>query len=226
MSHRHTHIHKTHHNPDLGEAITFCLIVFSMLGHGACTQMSFCHGTFNFPKLGFSWLWRPTNFYVDLRLKWGLKWSYSLCWDIFKDMWHTTYKKINQNDSPLLMVESQIANLTHDPSFGHNLCFEYPNGSWKPISDICVSRSLQWYKKIFNPMSFIPCNHLLKIWEFIETPTPKEGAHLGVSGFIPSYFPIVPGAWNVIPRFHSWLTPLQTFTLVANPSLGLWHSLK
>ncbi len=34
--------HKTHHGPDLGEAITFPLILFSVLGHGPYTQMSFC----------------------------------------------------------------------------------------------------------------------------------------------------------------------------------------
>jgi hypothetical protein len=41
-SHRQIWIHKIHHNPDLGEAITFPLIVFSMSGHGASTQLSFC----------------------------------------------------------------------------------------------------------------------------------------------------------------------------------------
>jgi hypothetical protein len=32
-------------------------------------------------------------------------------------------------------------------------------------------------------MDFDPDNRLLKIWESIETPTPKVGAHLGVWGF-------------------------------------------
>jgi hypothetical protein len=35
-----TWTHKTHHGPDLGEATTFPLIVLSVLGHGAYTQMS------------------------------------------------------------------------------------------------------------------------------------------------------------------------------------------
>jgi len=51
-------------------------------------------------------------------------------------MLHTTYTQRNQGDSQLLMVESQIVNLTPDPSFGHNLCFKYPIGSYKPIFDI------------------------------------------------------------------------------------------
>jgi len=35
--------------PELGGSTTFPLLIFSMLGHEACTQMSFCLGT---PKLG------------------------------------------------------------------------------------------------------------------------------------------------------------------------------
>ncbi len=52
------------------------------------------------------------------------------------------------------MVKSQIGSLTPDPSFGHNLCFKYPNGSCKPILDIYISRALSWCKELFNPMSF------------------------------------------------------------------------
>jgi len=36
-------------------------------------------------------------------------------------------------------------------------------------------------------MSFDPYNHPLEIQEFIGTPTPKVGTHLGVWGFIPSH---------------------------------------
>jgi hypothetical protein len=36
-------------------------------------------------------------------------------------------------------------------------------------------------------MGFDPCNYSLKIWEFVENPTPKMGAHLGVWRFIPSH---------------------------------------
>jgi hypothetical protein len=84
------------------------------------------------------------------------------------------------------MAKSQIGNLTPGPSFGHNLCFKYPNDSCKPILDISISRSFQWYKEFFNPMSFDPYNHSLKIWKSIGTPTPKVGVHLGVWRFIPS----------------------------------------
>jgi hypothetical protein len=43
-------------------------------------------------------------------------------------------------------------------------------------------------------MSFDPWNRLLKIWESIETPTPKVGDHLGMWGFIPSHFFALLGA--------------------------------
>ncbi len=54
-------------------------------------------------------------------------------------MWHATCTQGNQGDSQLLIVESQIDNLTPSLSFGHNLCFKCPNGSCKPILDIYVS---------------------------------------------------------------------------------------
>jgi len=71
------------------------------------------------------------------------------------------------------MVGSQIDNFILDLSFGHNLCFKYPNGSWEPISKIYMSRTFQWYKEIFNPMSFGFYNCPLKIEKSIKTLTPK-----------------------------------------------------
>jgi hypothetical protein len=43
-------------------------------------------------------------------------------------------------------------------------------------------------------MGFDPYNRSLKMWEFIGTPIPKVGAHLGVWGFIPSHSPTFPRA--------------------------------
>jgi hypothetical protein len=57
-------------------------------------------------------------------------------------------------------------------------------------------------------MTFDPYNHLLKIQEFIEIPTPEMGTHLGVWGFIPSHPPTFPGTGNVIHGLRSWFTPL------------------
>ncbi len=63
-NHKQTWTHKTHHSLDFGEATTFPLIVFFVVGHGANTRMSFCPGTLKlrvskFPKLGFPRFWRP-----------------------------------------------------------------------------------------------------------------------------------------------------------------------
>ncbi len=121
------------------------------------------------------------------------------------------------------MVVSQTANLTHGPSFGHNLSFKNPNGSCKPILTIFVLRFFQLYKELLNKLSFDPCNGPLKIQESIRIPTPKVGANLGVWGFIPSHSLALPGTWNVIPGLNFWLAPLQTLALVMNPRLELQH---
>jgi hypothetical protein len=134
----------------------------------------------------------PITLCANLRLRWGLKKIYSLHWGLFNDMLQTTCTQGNRCDSWLLIVGSQIGNLTPHPSFGHNLCFKCPNGSCEPILDIYVSRAFQWYNKISNKIGFDPWNFSLKIWDSIKTPTPQMGAHLGVWGFIPHTFP------------HSW----------------------
>jgi hypothetical protein len=43
-SHRRTPIHKTHHSSNLGEATTFPLIVYFVVGHGTNIQMTFFPG--------------------------------------------------------------------------------------------------------------------------------------------------------------------------------------
>jgi len=103
-------------------------------------------------------------------------------------MWHATYMQVNQSDSWLLVIGSQIEILTLSLSLSHNLCFKYSNGSCNPILDICISKSFQWHKEVFNLMSFDPWNHSLKIQDSIGIPTPK-GVHLGMCGFIPSHTP-------------------------------------
>jgi hypothetical protein len=137
-------------------------------------------GVSKFPKLKLMWLWAPITLCANLPLRWDLKQSCSPCQEFFKDMLHTTYTQGNRSNSWLLMVNSQIANLTSDLSFGHNLCFKCPNGSCEPISNIYVPNFFQWYRELFDPIGFDPWNRSLKIWESIGTPTPKMGAHLGI----------------------------------------------
>jgi hypothetical protein len=64
--------------------------------------------------------------------------------------------QLNWGDSRLLLVENQIGSLIFGISFGHNLCFKYPNGSCEPILDIYISRDFQLYKELFNLMSLDP----------------------------------------------------------------------
>jgi hypothetical protein len=80
-------------------------------------------------------------------------------------MWHATCMHVSQGDSWLLMIKSQIDILIFSPSFDHNLCYKYSNGSCKPILDIYVSRDFQWHIKLFNPMNFGLCNCFVKIWD-------------------------------------------------------------
>ncbi len=170
-------------------------------------------GVLKFPKLKLPRLWRPITLFANLWLEWGLKKNCSPLPELSNGMWHATCMKGNQGDSQLLMVLS----------FGHNLCFKYPNGSCEPILDIYVPRAFSLYEIFCSSMGFDPCNHYLKNQKSIRTLTPKVGVHLGVWRFIPSHSPTLLGAWNVTLKLHSWPTPSQALTLVASPRLGLWH---
>ncbi len=118
-SHGHTQIHKTHHVLDFGEANTFPLIIFSMINHKGCVQMSFFSrfpkipklGILKFPKLGLPKLWRPITSCIDLRLKLGPKQSCSSHWELSNDMWCITYTHVIQSDSQHSKCEcdSQVA---------------------------------------------------------------------------------------------------------------------
>jgi hypothetical protein len=139
----------------------------------------------------------PITLRENLRLRWGLKKHCSPCWELSKGMLHASFTRGNQSDFGLLVVDSQIGDLTFGPSFNHNLCFICPNVSCEPISDIYVLRNFQWYKKIFSPLGLDPCNYSLKIWKSIGTPTPKVGIPLGVWRFIPSHSLTLSGTWDV-----------------------------
>jgi hypothetical protein len=93
MSHGLTRTHKTHHGPDLGEATTFPIIVYSVAGHGAYIQMAFLSrdsrvGVPKSRQLGLLQLWSPITLRADLRLRCGLKKSCSSCQELSNDMWH------------------------------------------------------------------------------------------------------------------------------------------
>jgi hypothetical protein len=133
-------------------------------------------------RLGLLRLWGAITLRADLGLRWSLKQSCSLRRELSNDMSHIICTHENRVDSRLLVVGSQTANLTPNPSFGHNLCFRCPNGQCKPILDIYVSRAFHWYKDFLKPLSFDPCNRPLKIRKSTETPNPQSGTPLGCEG--------------------------------------------
>jgi hypothetical protein len=133
--------------------------------------LGFPSGSLEIPKIGTFVALGPIILSKDLRLKWRVKQSYSLCQTLSNSMSHATCTQGNRGNSWLLVVGSQIANLTFGPSFGHNLCLKCPNGSCEPILDIYIPRSFQWYKDHLNPMGLDPYNRSLKVWESIESPS-------------------------------------------------------
>ncbi len=86
------------------------------------------------------------------------------------------------------MVGSQIGSLIPSPFFGHNLCFKCSNGSCEPILNIFISIAFQWYKELFNPMSFDPLKLFFESSGIHLDSNFKVGAHLGVCGLILSFF--------------------------------------
>jgi hypothetical protein len=65
-------------------------------------------------------------------------------------------------DSWLLVLGSQTASLSSDPSCCHNLCCRCPNGPCEPIFDMYTLITFQWYKEHPNARCFDPCNWILK----------------------------------------------------------------
>jgi hypothetical protein len=76
-SHKETRIHKTHHGLDLGEAITFPLIIYFVVNHGTNIQMAFFlglpNGSLKIPKVGTSTTLGAHNFVcrplIEMRFK-------------------------------------------------------------------------------------------------------------------------------------------------------------
>jgi hypothetical protein len=180
--------------------------------------MAFCHGTPKFPKLGLSQLCGTITLCENLRLGWGLKKSCSPCQELFNNMSHANWTQGNWGDSWLLLVGSQIVNLTPDPSFGHNLCFICPNGSCQPTLDIYVPIAFQWYKELPNPMGYDSWICSLKIWESIRTPTLKMGAHLGMWVFILSHSP----TFSTSREHEMWFLGFTLGSQLYKPLLWSW----
>jgi len=124
------------------------------------------------PKLswfGLPRLWMLITPRLKLGSERGLNQSCSSPRELSNGVSHFTCTHRNRVDSRLLVVGSQIANLTPGPSFDHNLCWRCPNGSCEAILDIYTSRPFQWYKERLNARCFDPWNRVLSFRESWRT---------------------------------------------------------
>jgi hypothetical protein len=166
--------HMTHHGPDLGEATTFppysilCVTPQHPHSNGFLSQDS-QGGVPKLSRFGLPGLCEFIILCSDLRLGWGLKQTCSSPWELSNGGSHFTCTHRGRVDSQLLVVGSQIVNLTPSPSFCHNLCYKCPNGSCKAIFDIYTSIAFQWHEECFKARCFDPCNRTLKFWESRRT---------------------------------------------------------
>ncbi len=149
-----TWTHKTYHGPDsrLGsKATTLLPIVYSAFARGDYTRMALFPGTPEMDSrscpeivpVGVPGLWDFIAPRSDLQSGRGLNQSCSPRRELSNTMSHSRSARWEQVDSGLLVVGSQTANLTPDPSFAHNLSYKCPNDQCEAIFDIYVSRPFQ-----------------------------------------------------------------------------------
>jgi hypothetical protein len=167
--------------PRLGGSHHLPHIVFSATLHGGYIQMALFPGT---PKLesrncpevvpvGVPGLWELITPSCQVWSRRGLNQSCSPCRDLSNDISHSAFGGREEVDSRLLVVESQTASLTPDPSFAHNLGCRCPNDQCKAIFDIYASRPFQWHQEHLNARCFGPFCRALNIRESRRTPNPQ-----------------------------------------------------
>jgi len=174
-----TWTHKTHHGPDSG--VSHHLTPYNIL----CSSPPRLHsnGTFcwdsrnGLPKwtpeivpAELPELWTAITLDYGVRSRQGLNQSCSPCRDLSKSVSHSQFGRREEVDSRLLVVGSQIDNLTPGPSFADNLGCRCPNGQCEAIFDIYVSRPFQWHQEHLNTRCFWPCCRTLNIRESQRTP--------------------------------------------------------
>ncbi len=92
-------------------------------------------------RFGLPKLWEVTTPGSNLGLERGLKQTCISPQELSNGVSHSFCTPRGRVDSRLFVVGSQIANLTFDPSFDHNLCYICLNGPCKAIFNIYTSRS-------------------------------------------------------------------------------------
>jgi len=122
--------------------------------------------------IGVPGLWELITPDHRVKSRWGLNQSCSSLWELSNSMSHTRFGCREEVDSWLLVVGSQIASLTPDPSFAHNLGCRCPNDQCEGILDIYTSIPFQWQKEHPNARCFGVCCRTLNIRESWRTPNP------------------------------------------------------
>ncbi len=168
----------THHGPDSGGATTILPIVFSVPLRRTCIGMALFPATpkmesRNCPGFGLPGLWDIIASRPDFRSGRGLNQTCSPLRELSNAMSHSPSACRERVDSWLLVVESQIANLTPGPSFAHNLGCRCPNDQCEAISDIYTSRPFQWHQEHPKARCFALCCWTQKIRESRRTPNPQ-----------------------------------------------------
>jgi hypothetical protein len=100
-------------------------------------------GVSKLSRFGLPRLWAIITSRPYLRLRRSLNQSCSSPRELFNAMSHSPNAHRDRVDSRLFVVGSQIANLTSDPSFAHNLGCRCPNDSCEAILGIYTSRPFQ-----------------------------------------------------------------------------------
>ncbi len=135
---------------------------------------------------GLPKLWMTITPDWRVRSQRGLNQSCNPCRDLSNAMSHSQIGCWQEVYSWLLVFGSQIVNLTSGPSFAHNLGCRCPNGSYKAILDIYISRTFQWHQEHLNTR-FDPCNRVLSFRESRKIPT----SHFWECEFHPHTYPKV-----------------------------------
>jgi len=127
----------SHHLPPYS---IFCVSSQRLHPNGSFPQDS-QGGVPKLSRVGVPGLWEPISPSSNLRFEWGLNQSYSFPRELFNAMSQSFRRRREEVNSRLLVVRSQTASLTPDPSFAHNLGCRCPNDSCEAILDIYFLRS-------------------------------------------------------------------------------------
>jgi hypothetical protein len=194
----------THHGPDSRGVTTILPIVFSALLRRTHTQVIVCPETpkmesRNCPDFGLPGLWdiiasRPNQ-------------TCSPLWELSNAVSHSPSARWERVDSRLLMVGSQTASLTPDPSFAHNLGCRCPNDQCEAISDIYTSRPFQWHQEHPKVRCFTPCYRTLK-----NSGVPEDSKSPTLGVWVSSSHLAKVGLWHLVSSCFIFFSSMYIFS--------------